>query len=341
MKFHAPPLLIGSGADVQIVVCGSNEIRSFNPATGAVTKHVPLATSAEVDAAVAAAKAALPGWASTPPHVRARVMFRFRDLVEQNGDLLAGIINNEHGKVLSDARGEVTRGNEVVEFACGIPQMLKGEFSENVGRGVDAISVRQPLGVVAGITPFNFPVMVPMWMFPVALACGNTFVLKISEKVPSAALVLARLLTEAGLPPGVFNVVHGDKEAVDGLLRAKRPLMADAMLRPFFEAYEIVADVLCDAPTDISDKDLTKQALGVGGQYAAQGRIRNSESVSALLFATARQVAADQKLLEPSTDLPERRRDFLNELRGIIGDMDRVHGLATEQFYVREAQLHP
>ena len=130
-------------------------------------------------------------------------------------------------------------------------------------------------------------------------------------------------------------------EAVDGLLRAKRPLMANAMLRPFFEAYEIVADVLCDAPTDISATDLTKQALGVGAQYAAQGRVRNNESVSALLFATARQVAADQKLLEPSTDLRERRRDFLNELRGIIGDMDRVHELASDQFYVREAQLRP
>jgi malonate-semialdehyde dehydrogenase (acetylating)/methylmalonate-semialdehyde dehydrogenase len=193
----------------------------FNPATGAVTKHVPLASTAEVGAAVAAAKAAFPGWAATPAHVRARVMFRFRDLVEQNSDLLAGVINNEHGKVVSDARGEVTRGNEVVEFACGIPQLLKGDFSEGVGRGVDAISVRQPLGVVAGITPFNFPVMVPMWMFPVAIACGNTFVLKISEKVPSAALVIARLLMEAGLPPGVFNVVHGDKEAVDALLDHK------------------------------------------------------------------------------------------------------------------------
>jgi malonate-semialdehyde dehydrogenase (acetylating)/methylmalonate-semialdehyde dehydrogenase len=193
----------------------------FNPATGAVTKHVPLANIAEVDAAVAAAKAAFPAWAATPPHVRARVMFRFRDLVEQNADLLAGLINAEHGKVVSDAKGEVTRGNEVVEFACGIPQLLKGEFSENVGRGVDAISVRQPLGVVVGITPFNFPAMVPMWMFPVAVACGNTFVLKISEKVPSAAMTLARLLTEAGLPPGVFNVVHGDKEAVDALIDHK------------------------------------------------------------------------------------------------------------------------
>ena len=190
----------------------------FNPATGAVTKRAPMANAADVDAAVAAAKAAFPGWAATPPHVRARVLFRFRALVEENAQLLAGQINSEHGKVVSDAAGEVIRGNEVVEFACGIPQLLKGEFSEGVGRGVDSLSVRQPLGVVVGITPFNFPAMVPMWMFPVALACGNTFVLKISEKVPSAAMTIARLLTEAGLPPGVFNVVHGDKEAVDALL---------------------------------------------------------------------------------------------------------------------------
>jgi len=202
------------------LVPGSSGRRSevFNPATGAVTKYVPLANREEVDAAVAAAKAAFPGWASTPAHVRARVLFRFRELVERDTDRLAKLINGEHGKVLSDARGEIVRGNEVVEFACGIPQLLKGEYSEGVGRNVDAMSVRQPLGVVAGITPFNFPAMVPMWMFPVALACGNTFVLKISEKVPSTAMELARLLAEAGLPEGAFNVVHGDKEAVDALI---------------------------------------------------------------------------------------------------------------------------
>jgi len=190
----------------------------YHPATGRVARRVAMATVQEVGEAVAAAKAAFPGWAATPPHIRARVLFRFRDLVERNADRLAAIINAEHGKVISDARGEVTRGLEVVEFACGIPQLLKGEFSEEVGRGVDSMAIRQPLGVVAGITPFNFPVMVPMWMFPVALACGNSFVCKVSEKVPSAVMELARLLSEAGLPDGVFNVVNGDKEAVDALL---------------------------------------------------------------------------------------------------------------------------
>ncbi|MBO9601179.1 MAG: CoA-acylating methylmalonate-semialdehyde dehydrogenase [Novosphingobium sp.] len=190
----------------------------FDPATGQQSALVPLADSALVGEAVASALGAFAEWAATPPHVRARVLFRFRDLVERNADRLAATITAEHGKVLSDARGEITRGLEVVEFACGIPQMLKGEFSEGVGRGISAASFRQPLGVVAGITPFNFPAMVPMWMFPVALACGNCFVLKPSERDPSLAIELALLLKEAGLPDGVFNVVHGDKGAVDALL---------------------------------------------------------------------------------------------------------------------------
>ena len=190
----------------------------YNPASGEVTAKVPLASVQEVEGAVEAAAAAFPGWAATPPHMRARVLFRFRDLVERESDRLAAIITAEHGKVLSDAKGEVTRGLEVVEFACGIPQMLKGDYSEGVGRGIDAVSLRQPLGVVAGITPFNFPAMVPMWMFPVALACGNSFICKPSERDPSLAVELAQLLTEAGLPAGVFNVVHGDKAAVDALL---------------------------------------------------------------------------------------------------------------------------
>jgi malonate-semialdehyde dehydrogenase (acetylating) / methylmalonate-semialdehyde dehydrogenase len=190
----------------------------FNPATGEVTGRVASGGETEIEVAAQAAAAAFPDWAATPPHVRARVMFRFRDLVEQSMDRLAKIITFEHGKVLSDAKGEIIRGLEVVEFACGIPQMLKGEFSESVGRGIDAVSWRQPLGVVAGITPFNFPAMVPMWMFPVALTCGNCFILKPSERVPSMANELARLLQEAGLPNGVFQVVHGGKEAVDALL---------------------------------------------------------------------------------------------------------------------------
>ncbi|HEX3953111.1 MAG TPA: CoA-acylating methylmalonate-semialdehyde dehydrogenase [Stellaceae bacterium] len=190
----------------------------FNPATGERASRVALANAAEVDAAVQAAKAAFPGWASTPPLTRARVMFKFRELLERDGDAIARMITDEHGKVLSDAKGELTRGTEVVEFACGIPHLMRGEVTEQVGRGIDSWSLRQPLGVCVGITPFNFPAMVPMWMFPVALACGNTFILKPSERDPSAGYRMAELLLEAGLPPGVFNVVNGDKEAVDALL---------------------------------------------------------------------------------------------------------------------------
>jgi malonate-semialdehyde dehydrogenase (acetylating)/methylmalonate-semialdehyde dehydrogenase len=190
----------------------------YNPATGEVQARVSLASKAEVDAAVAAAAAAFPAWSQTPPLQRARVMFRFKALVEANIDKLAATLTSEHGKVLSDAKGSCIRGLEVVEFACGIPHLLKGEFAENVGTNVDSWALRQPLGVCAGITPFNFPAMVPMWMFPVALACGNTFVLKPSERDPSCSLILADLLKQAGLPDGVFNVMNGDKEAVDALL---------------------------------------------------------------------------------------------------------------------------
>jgi malonate-semialdehyde dehydrogenase (acetylating)/methylmalonate-semialdehyde dehydrogenase len=191
----------------------------FNPATGEVSALVSLASASEVDAAVDAAKQAFPAWAATPALTRARVMFKFKELLEQNRDRLVEMISREHGKVRADAAGEVTRGLEVVEFACGIPHLLKGEFNENVGTGVDCYSVRQPLGVVAGITPFNFPAMVPMWMFPVAIACGNCFILKPSERDPSAPTFLAELMMEAGAPAGVLNTVHGDKEAVDALLK--------------------------------------------------------------------------------------------------------------------------
>ena len=194
----------------------------YDPATGTVTARVPLASADDVKQAVDAASAAFPAWAATTPLNRARVMFRFKELLETHAGDLAKIITSEHGKVLSDARGEVTRGLEVVEFACGIPHLLKGEHSMNVGRDVDSWSEYAPLGVVAGITPFNFPAMVPLWMFPVALACGNTFVLKPSERDPSAALFMADLLKRAGLPDGVFNVVHGDKDAVDALLDEPR-----------------------------------------------------------------------------------------------------------------------
>src|SRR6201988_3324735 len=190
----------------------------YNPATGERSHRVAFAGAAEVDQAVRAAAAAFPGWAATPPLTRARILFKFRELLDREAGTLARLITEEHGKVLSDAAGEVTRGTEVVEFACGIPHLLKGEFTEQVGRGIDSWSMRQPLGVCVGITPFNFPAMVPMWMFPVALACGNAFVLKPSERDPSAGIRIAELLTEAGLPPGVFNVDNGDKEAVDAIL---------------------------------------------------------------------------------------------------------------------------
>ncbi|GLS54417.1 methylmalonate-semialdehyde dehydrogenase (acylating) [Methylobacterium gregans] len=190
----------------------------FNPATGEQTGAVALMRRDEVEAAVAVARAAFPAWAATPPLRRARILNKFLAILEAHTNELAAVITAEHGKVLSDAKGEVQRGLEVVEFATGIPQLLKGEVTENVGTRVDSHSLRQPLGVVAGITPFNFPAMVPMWMFPVALACGNCFVLKPSERDPSAALLIAAWLKEAGLPDGVFQVVQGDKEAVDALL---------------------------------------------------------------------------------------------------------------------------
>lgn len=190
----------------------------YNPATGNVTKLVAFASNEDTQHAIDAAAAAFPAWAATPPLRRARVLFRFKELLEQHTDELAALITSEHGKVLSDARGSITRGIEVVEFACGIPHLLKGSYSENVGTSIDSHSIHQPLGVCAGITPFNFPAMVPMWMFPVALACGNTFVLKASEKTPGCAMRLADLMKEAGLPDGALNVVNGDREVVDLLL---------------------------------------------------------------------------------------------------------------------------
>jgi malonate-semialdehyde dehydrogenase (acetylating)/methylmalonate-semialdehyde dehydrogenase len=186
----------------------------FDPSTGQVSARVPLASTEELNACVKIAREAFPKWAATPPLQRARVMFRYRQLLDAATDRIAAIITREHGKTLPDARGEVIRGLEVVEFACGIPDLLKGEISENVGTGIDAYNLRQPLGVVAGITPFNFPAMVPLWMFPVAIASGNTFILKPSERDPSTSILLAELLKEAGLPDGVFNVLHGDKTAV-------------------------------------------------------------------------------------------------------------------------------
>jgi malonate-semialdehyde dehydrogenase (acetylating) / methylmalonate-semialdehyde dehydrogenase len=189
-----------------------------NPATGAVTAKVSLASTADVNAAVASAQAAFPAWSDAAPLKRARIMFKYLELLNQNRDKLAHMITAEHGKVFTDAQGEVTRGIEIVEFATGIPQLLKGDYTEQVGTGIDNWTMRQPLGVVAGITPFNFPVMVPMWMFPVAIAAGNTFILKPSPLDPSPSLFMAELLQQAGLPAGVLNVVQGDKEAVDALI---------------------------------------------------------------------------------------------------------------------------
>ncbi|KAE8760106.1 CoA-acylating methylmalonate-semialdehyde dehydrogenase [Paraburkholderia madseniana] len=199
---------------------GSSERQApvYNPATGDVASHVALASQSDVDAAVTAAASAFPAWAATPPLKRARIMFRFKELIERNLDRLAATITAEHGKVLPDAKGEVIRGLEVVEYACGITELLKGDYTEQIAKGIDGWTMRQPLGVCVGITPFNFPAMVPMWMFPMAIACGNTFVLKPSERDPTTSVLLAELLQEAGLPDGVFNVVQGDKSAVDALL---------------------------------------------------------------------------------------------------------------------------
>ncbi len=206
----------------QVIGSGKNNGDVFNPATGEISAKIAFATEEETSLAIEAAKNALTSWSKTPPLKRARVMFKFKELIEQRTDELAEIITREHGKVFSDAKGEIARGLEVVEFACGIPQLLKGEFTEQVGTGIDSHSMRQPIGVCAGITPFNFPCMVPMWMYPMAIACGNTFVLKPSEKDPSASIFMAELLKEAGLPDGVFNVVQGDKVSVDTLLTDPR-----------------------------------------------------------------------------------------------------------------------
>ena len=194
----------------------------YNPALGVVVKQTPLASHAEVKQAIDVAQDAFAGWSMVPAGRRAQVMFAFRDLIKANMDVLAEAVSSEHGKTLDDAKGSITRGLEVVEFACGIAQMLKGEYSANVANGVDSWNIRQPLGVCVGITPFNFPAMVPMWMFPVAIACGNTFVLKPSERDPSCPLLLGELMQQAGLPDGVLNVVNGDKEAVDTLLTDAR-----------------------------------------------------------------------------------------------------------------------
>ena len=214
--------LIGHLINGQRVLDNNGSQPVYNPATGEVVRRVALAETETVEAAIAAADAAFPEWRETTPLSRARVMFRFKELVEKHAETIVALITEEHGKVLDDARGELQRGIENIEYACGAPELLKGEHSRNVGRGVDSWSEHQPLGVVAGITPSNFPVMVPLWMYPLALICGNTFVLKPSERDPSSALFIGELLKEAGLPDGVFNLVNGDKQAVETLLGDKR-----------------------------------------------------------------------------------------------------------------------
>ena len=214
--------VVGHFINGEVVADDNRPAPVTNPATGQVSRHVAMASQKTVEDAIAAAQAAFPAWRDTPPAKRARVMFRFKQLLEDHAEEIAAAITDEHGKVLDDAMGEFGRGVEIVDYACGIPELLKGEHSRNVGPAIDSWSEFQPLGVVAGITPFNFPAMVPMWMYPMAIACGNTFVLKPSEKDPSAPMIAARLLQEAGLPDGVFNLVNGDKEAVDALLNDKR-----------------------------------------------------------------------------------------------------------------------
>lgn len=215
-------MTVGHLINGKLVVEGTRSQPIFNPATGAVSKQVDLASKATVEQAIAAAQKAFPEWRNTPPIKRARVMFRFKELLEQHADTICEMIGAEHGKILHDAKGELQRGIENVEYACGAPEFLKGEYSRNVGPNIDSWSEFQPLGVVAGITPFNFPAMVPLWMYPMALVCGNCFILKPSERDPSSALFIAQLLQEAGLPDGVMSVINGDKEAVDTLLNDPR-----------------------------------------------------------------------------------------------------------------------
>jgi malonate-semialdehyde dehydrogenase (acetylating)/methylmalonate-semialdehyde dehydrogenase len=286
-----------------------------NPATGQVTAHVPLGNGADVDSAVAAAQAAFPAWRDLPALRRARILMRFRELLDAHRDELAQLVTAEHGKTLPDAAGSVQRGIEVVEFAMGIPHLLKGEHSEEVGTGVDTHSMRQPLGVCVGITPFNFPVMVPLWMFPVALACGNTFVLKPSEKVPSASMRMAALLTEAGLPDGVFNIVHGDQEVVEALMQhpqvkavsfvgstpiAKRIYENCAHLGKRVQALggaKNHAVVLADADLDFTTDALIGAAYGSAGERCmAISAVVAEESIADQLVAKLKQAASSLQI---------------------------------------------
>ncbi|MBS0365220.1 MAG: CoA-acylating methylmalonate-semialdehyde dehydrogenase [Proteobacteria bacterium] len=338
---------------------GSARLPVYNPATGAVSGEVVMAGAAQVQAAVASAQAALPGWSNTPAVRRARVLNRFLALLNEHRDALARIITSEHGKVFSDAQGEVTRGIEVVEFACGIPQLLKSAFTDQVSTGIDNWTLRQPLGVVAGVTPFNFPCMVPCWMFPVAIACGNTFILKPSERDPSAALFMARLLTQAGLPDGVFNVVQGDKTAVDALLdhpevRAlsfvgSTPIAHYIYQRGAAQGKRVQAlggaknhmVVMPDA-----DLDQAVDAL-IGAAYGSAGERCMAISVAVLVGDTANRIMP--KLAERARQLrigngmrdevemgPVITRVALERIRGYIDD-----GVASGASLVVDGRKHP
>jgi len=314
----------------------------FNPATGQQQAEVRLAAADDVTAAVTAAEEALREWSQTSVSRRAKVMFAFRELVNAHVDEIAELITDEHGKVLSDARGEVQRGLEVVEFACGIPTLLKGDFSDQVSTGVDTFSFREPLGVVAGITPFNFPAMVPMWMFPVAIACGNTFVLKPSERDPSASMLIAQLWQRAGLPDGVFNVVHGDKVAVDTLLDAPEvaavsfvgstPIARYIHERATSNGKRVQAlggaknhaIVLPDADVDFAADHLAAAAFGSAGERcmavsAAVAVGGAADAVVAAVNERARAVKVGSGRDSDSEMGPVVTRDAQQRIRGLIG----------------------
>ena len=320
----------------------------MNPATGATQAEVRLASTADVDAVVRIALAAQPAWGATPPARRAQVMFRFRELLNAHAGEIAELISSEHGKTLDDARGELARGVEVVEFACGIPHLLKGEYSEGVADGIDSFALRQPLGVVAGITPFNFPAMVPLWMLPVSLACGNAFVLKPSERDPSAGVRLGELLAEAGLPDGVFSVVHGDKEAVDAILDHRGidavSFVGSTPIGQYIYARGAAAgkrvQALCGAKNHLvvmpdANLDQVADAL-IGSAYGSAGERCMAVSVAVpvgeetadrLVDALAPRVASLRvaPYTDPAWEMgPVVSRDSLERIHGYIDDGERL-----------------
>ena len=326
-------------------VAGSGGMQDvFDPAAGVAIGRVRMADRNTVEQAIAAASAAAPEWAATPPQRRARIMFRFRELLERRADDICRIVTNEHGKVLNDARGELQRGIEVVEYACGIAELLKGEHSREAGPGIDSWSELQPLGVVAGITPFNFPVMVPMWMYPLAICCGNTFVLKPSERDPGASLLIAKLLREAGLPDGVFNVVNGGREAVEALLDDQRVQavsfvgstpVAESIYRRATAAGKRVqalggaknhAVVLPDADLEAAADALMGAAYGSCGQrcMAISVAVTVGEETGNQLVDLLRQRIADLKV-GPGADNS-------NDMGPLVSkeSLERIHGYIDE-----------